>query len=81
MSLALTTIEMLWDIIWTSHNDNLPFKEELIEEIKFVAKCKGTVKPVRNRKDSSRSTGQSTRDGTPPYGFVPIITTTHDNDS
>lgn len=70
---------MLWEILWTSHTEKIPFKGELMEELKFVAKCKGTVKPVRNRKASSASTGESTRDGTPPYGFVPtVITTSHE---
>lgn len=31
----------------------MPFKDEIISELKFVAMCQGTTKTVRHRKSSS----------------------------
>lgn len=33
----------------------VPFREELAAELRFVAKCSGNTKPVRHRKSSSGS--------------------------
>lgn len=33
----------------------MSFKEELLEEIRFVAKCHGSTKPVRKRKGDEDS--------------------------
>jgi len=56
------------------------FKQELIDELKFIAKCSGS-KPVRRRNGlSSKSENDSTRGCTPPYGFVPTVIRTSPTD-
>lgn len=80
-SVFYTVWEMLWEIGWTSYKEHTSFKEKLIEELRFVIKCKGTVRPVIKRNSSAHSTDDSTGGDTPPYGFVPtVITTTHQED-
>lgn len=37
----------------------VPFKEEFIEELKFVVKCSGTTKAVRHRKSASMDSRRS----------------------
>ncbi|XP_076624322.1 glutamate receptor ionotropic, kainate 2 isoform X1 [Colletes latitarsis] len=81
LSFFYTILELLWDIIATSRRENVSFKEELMAEIKFIAKCNSSPKPVRRRKGSSnRSREDSTRGCTPPYGFIPAIRTTSSDD-
>nr|AQN78518.1 ionotropic receptor 12 [Meteorus pulchricornis] len=83
VSILYTAWEMLWGIGCTAYKERVPFKRELMDELKFIARCRGTVKPVKQRHDSSQSAHESTGgDDTPPYGgFVPtIITTTHEKD-
>nr|QHN69171.1 ionotropic receptor 2 [Sirex noctilio] len=81
LSCFYTVWELLWDVGCTSCKEDVPFKEELVEELKFVIKCSGTTKPVRRRKGSTdRSEKDSTRDCTPPYGFLPTVITTSVND-
>lgn len=36
----------------------VPFKDEIIAEVKFIAACKGTTKEVRHRKSSSLDSGR-----------------------
>ncbi|XP_063982898.1 glutamate receptor ionotropic, kainate 2-like [Diachasmimorpha longicaudata] len=80
VSFVLSILEMLYDVICTSFREKVSFKQEIIEELKFILKFKGNVKPVRCRKGSSHSTRQtSTRGSTPPYNMMPsVIMTTHD---
>ncbi|KAK0092608.1 hypothetical protein PV326_001041 [Microctonus aethiopoides] len=83
VSILYTAWEMIWGVGCTAYKERVPFKRELMEELKFIARCRGTVKPVRLRRGSSRSARESTNgDDTPPYGgFVPtVITTTHEKD-
>ncbi|BET00802.1 kainate selective glutamate receptor activity [Nesidiocoris tenuis] len=49
--------ELLWDIY--QRDDKVSFKDELIEEIKFIARCHGTVKPVRKGDASPSGSGKS----------------------
>ena len=37
----------------------MPFKDEFIAELRFVAKCQGNTKTVRHRKSSSADSNQS----------------------
>lgn len=55
------------------------FKEDIVDELKIVVKCKET-KENNRRETSARSTEESTRECTPPYGFLPaVIATTVNN--
>ncbi|XP_018404443.1 PREDICTED: glutamate receptor ionotropic, kainate 2-like [Cyphomyrmex costatus] len=73
LSCVYTIIELLWDVARTSIRENVSFKEELINELKFIAKCSGS-KPVRKKSElSSKNENDSTRGCTPPYGFVPTV--------
>ncbi|XP_024943092.1 glutamate receptor ionotropic, kainate 2 isoform X2 [Cephus cinctus] len=81
LSCFYTAWELLWDIGCTAWKENLSFKEELKDEMKFIVKCSGTTKPVRRRKDSSnRSDEDSTRGCTPPYEAIPTVITTLSTD-
>ncbi|XP_047363593.1 glutamate receptor ionotropic, kainate 2-like isoform X4 [Vespa velutina] len=82
-SFIFTLFELIWEVAVKSIKENLSFKEEMLEEIKFVAKCTSATKSVRERKNSSHRSGEdSTEDCSPPYGFVPtVITTSPDDDN
>ncbi|XP_046833822.1 glutamate receptor ionotropic, kainate 2-like isoform X3 [Vespa crabro] len=82
-SFVFTLFELIWEVAVKSIKENLSFKEEMLEEIKFVAKCTSETKTVRERKNSSHRSGEdSTEDCSPPYGFVPtVITTSPDDDN
>ncbi|KAF7387251.1 hypothetical protein HZH68_012928 [Vespula germanica] len=82
-SFVFTLFELVWEVAVKSIKENLSFKEEMLEEIKFIAKCTSATKSVRQRKNSSHRSGQdSTEDCSPPYGFVPtVITTSPDDDN
>ncbi|KAI4498716.1 hypothetical protein M0802_006183 [Mischocyttarus mexicanus] len=82
-SLIFTIFELVWEVAMKSIKENLSFKEEIMEELKFIAKCTTATKPVRQRKSLSQRSGEdSTEDCSPPYGFVPtVITTSPDDDN
>ncbi|KAG4072084.1 hypothetical protein HA402_015583 [Bradysia odoriphaga] len=50
-----------WLIIIFVHakRDNVPFKQELMDEIKFIIKCSGNTKTVRHRKSTSMDSRHS----------------------
>ncbi|XP_011690714.1 PREDICTED: glutamate receptor ionotropic, kainate 2-like [Wasmannia auropunctata] len=77
LSCVYTILELLWDVAQTSIRENVSFKQELINELKFVAKCSNS-KPARRRNGSNKSS--STRGCTPPYGFVPTVIRTSPTD-
>ncbi|KAK9498543.1 hypothetical protein O3M35_003152 [Rhynocoris fuscipes] len=52
-SIFLAMGEVLMDIY--SREDKVSFKEELMEEIRFITRCHGTTKPVRRPKEASYS--------------------------
>ncbi|XP_024871336.1 glutamate receptor ionotropic, kainate 2-like [Temnothorax curvispinosus] len=81
LSCVYTIFELCWDVAQTSIRENVPFKQELINELKFIAKCSGS-KPARRKSGlSSKSENGSTRECTPPYGFIPtVIRTSPTND-
>ncbi|XP_077258756.1 glutamate receptor ionotropic, kainate 2-like [Temnothorax americanus] len=81
LSCVYTILELCWNVAQTSIRENVPFKQELINELKFIAKCSGS-KPARRKSGlSSKSENGSTRECTPPYGFVPtVIRTSPTND-
>ncbi|XP_017890631.2 glutamate receptor ionotropic, kainate 2-like [Ceratina calcarata] len=80
-SFFFTIAELLWDIAATAMRENVSFKDELIAEMMFLIKCGGFSKPVRRRKGSSNRSGEDSNRGcTPPYGFIPTITTTNSDD-
>ncbi|XP_051172594.1 glutamate receptor ionotropic, kainate 2-like [Leptopilina boulardi] len=62
ISFLWTLTEMLLRIRVTSHEYNVPFKEQLMEELKYVFKFNSTTKPVRRKIASSRKSGISTTD-------------------
>jgi len=51
----------------------VPFKEELINELKFIVKCSGSKQVRKKSESSSKNENDSTRGCTPPYGFVPTV--------
>lgn len=57
----LVFVEMILHVTKESIKNNVNFKEELKEEMKFYFKFKGMVKPVRNRKSCSKSPEQSNK--------------------
>ncbi|XP_029165094.1 glutamate receptor ionotropic, kainate 2-like isoform X2 [Nylanderia fulva] len=80
LSCVYTIFELLWDVARTSIRENVVFKEELINEVKFILKCSSS-KPTRRRNGtSSKSENNSTRECTPPYGFIPTVITTSPTD-
>ncbi|XP_011872400.1 PREDICTED: glutamate receptor ionotropic, kainate 2-like isoform X2 [Vollenhovia emeryi] len=81
LSCVYTIFELLWDVARTSIRENVPFKEELITELKFIVKCSGS-KPIQRRNGSSSKNGNdSTRECTPPYGFIPTVIRTSPTDN
>ncbi|OAD62633.1 Glutamate receptor, ionotropic kainate 2 [Eufriesea mexicana] len=86
-SFFFTIFELVWEVGCTSLRENVrvvesvSFKEELMAEVKFIVKCDNSPKPIRRRKGSSNRSGEdSTRGCTPPYGFIPVITTSSSDD-
>nr|APZ81409.1 glutamate receptor ionotropic 1 [Adelphocoris lineolatus] len=57
LSVFLAFGELLCDIY--GREDKVSFKDELIEEIKFIARCHGTVKPVRKGEPANSSSSSS----------------------
>ncbi|XP_032677546.1 glutamate receptor ionotropic, kainate 2-like isoform X2 [Odontomachus brunneus] len=81
LSCVYTVLELLWDVARTSIRENVSFKEELINEVKFILKCSNT-KIVRRKNGLSNKSGNgSTRGCTPPYGFIPTVITTSPTDN
>ncbi|XP_043279268.1 uncharacterized protein [Venturia canescens] len=80
IGVALSVPFSLWELVFEvgliAYKEKLSFKKEFMDEMKFVMKCKGSVKPARQRKSSSHGTEASTEGGTPPYGPVPTVITT-----
>ncbi|EZA54442.1 Glutamate receptor, ionotropic kainate, partial [Ooceraea biroi] len=71
LSCIFTIFEFLWEIARISIRENVPFKQELINELKFVAKCRSSKSARRRNGLSSKSGDDSTKGCTPPYNFVP----------
>lgn len=75
--------EMLLDICNRSKELEVPFMEEFLNEIKFVVRCRGNTKTVRQKKDKSRegsmeldesrSPSRSTESREFTYGFRPSL--------
>ncbi|XP_058444442.1 glutamate receptor ionotropic, kainate 2 isoform X2 [Malaya genurostris] len=55
IAVFISFCEMLCDVHSRSRELKVSFREELIAELRFVAKCSGNTKPVRHRKSSSGS--------------------------
>ncbi|KAG5316711.1 GRIK2 protein, partial [Acromyrmex insinuator] len=73
LSCVYTIFELLWVVARTSIRENVSFKEELINELKFIAKCSGSKEVRKKSESSSKNENDSTRECTPPYGFVPTV--------
>lgn len=56
------------------------FKQELLNELKFIAKGSSSKPTQRGNGASSKSENNSTRGCTPPYGFIPTVITTSPTD-
>uniref|UniRef100_A0A903WS89 Uncharacterized protein n=1 Tax=Anopheles gambiae TaxID=7165 RepID=A0A903WS89_ANOGA len=54
-ALFVSFCEMLCEVHSRTRELKVPFREELMAELRFVAKCHGNTKPVRHRKSSSAS--------------------------
>ncbi|XP_065092480.1 glutamate receptor ionotropic, kainate 2 isoform X2 [Ochlerotatus camptorhynchus] len=54
-ALAFGCCELLCEISKYARQHKMSFREELMTELRFVAKCSGNTKPVRHRKSSSGS--------------------------
>ncbi|XP_077295106.1 glutamate receptor ionotropic, kainate 2-like isoform X2 [Arctopsyche grandis] len=62
--LAIVTAagEMIFNVAGRSRKHKIPFRKELVDELKFVAKCSGDTKPVRHRnvnRSSESGSGES----------------------
>ncbi|XP_018367721.1 PREDICTED: glutamate receptor ionotropic, kainate 2-like [Trachymyrmex cornetzi] len=79
LSCVYTMFELLWDVARTSIRENVPFMEELVNELKFIAKCSGSKQVRKKSESSSKNENNSTRGCTPPYGFVPTVIRTSPN--
>uniref|UniRef100_A0A182HTL3 Ionotropic glutamate receptor C-terminal domain-containing protein n=1 Tax=Anopheles arabiensis TaxID=7173 RepID=A0A182HTL3_ANOAR len=55
--------ELFFVIAHRARRHKVPFREELMAELRFVAKCHGNTKPVRHRKSSSASGPNSLESG------------------
>lgn len=73
LSCVYTILELLWDAARTSIRENVSFKQELINELKFIVKCSSSKPIQRKNGRSSNSENDSTRECTPPYGFIPTV--------
>ncbi|XP_037036365.1 glutamate receptor ionotropic, kainate 3-like isoform X2 [Bradysia coprophila] len=52
-------IEWLIIILLHAKRDNVPFKQELMDEMKFIIKCSGNTKTVRHRQSTSMDSRHS----------------------
>ncbi|XP_057319651.1 glutamate receptor ionotropic, kainate 3-like isoform X2 [Microplitis mediator] len=78
ISLLTSAFTMFKDVYDFSRKERVSVKKELKKELKFLIKCRGNVKPARRFRKRASSQYSSTRDDSPPYGFVPtVITTAH----
>ncbi|XP_011251852.2 glutamate receptor ionotropic, kainate 2 isoform X1 [Camponotus floridanus] len=80
LSFVYTIIELLWEIAGISIRENVSFKQELLNELKFIAKGSSSKPTRRGNGASSKSENNSTRGCTPPYGFIPTVITTSPTD-
>ncbi|XP_034829301.1 glutamate receptor ionotropic, kainate 2-like [Maniola hyperantus] len=62
MAAMCAFIEMIFDVWLTSHRVKVPFKDELIAELKFIFSFSGDVKPVRHRESSGSGSKESKKD-------------------
>ncbi|XP_055535887.1 glutamate receptor ionotropic, kainate 2-like isoform X2 [Wyeomyia smithii] len=54
-ALFIGCCDLVFHNLSTARREKVPFREELMSELRFVAKCSGNTKPVRHRKSSSGS--------------------------
>lgn len=54
VAVLMSVFEMLMDIRRRSKELEIPFTEELLNEIRFIIKCSGNTKTVTQKKISSR---------------------------
>ncbi|KAG4072066.1 hypothetical protein HA402_015565 [Bradysia odoriphaga] len=59
VAVLCNSIEMLFAVLSRSIDNKVPFKEELIAELKFIIKCRGNTKTVRHRKSASITSKRS----------------------
>lgn len=59
LAIFVAIFQMLWDVRSRAKELHIPFKEELIDELKFVGKMSGDTKIVKKRKSSSRNSIES----------------------
>ncbi|KAI5645987.1 ligand-gated ion channel domain-containing protein [Phthorimaea operculella] len=59
MAVVSAFLEMMVDVWMISRKEKVPFKEELIAELKFVFSFSGDVKPVRHRESTGSGSGGS----------------------
>ncbi|XP_072932711.1 glutamate receptor ionotropic, kainate 3-like isoform X2 [Epargyreus clarus] len=62
MAAICAFVEMIFDVWITSHRVKVPFKEELIAELKFIFTTSGEVKPVRHRESTGSGSKGSKKD-------------------
>ncbi|XP_062537416.1 glutamate receptor ionotropic, kainate 2 isoform X3 [Armigeres subalbatus] len=55
VALVIGCCDLLCEISKLARQNKVPFRDELMAELRFVAKCSGNTKPVRHRKSSSGS--------------------------
>nr|CAD7431087.1 unnamed protein product [Timema monikensis] len=68
----LTFIELIWEVFRTSRKEKVSFRSELIAELKFVSKCRGSTKPVRRYKNEDEEEEESAKSEHGNKDFIPI---------
>ncbi|VVC31772.1 Ionotropic glutamate receptor, L-glutamate and glycine-binding domain,Receptor, ligand binding [Cinara cedri] len=60
VSAILAFLEMFWKLWKTTTKEKVSFKSEFKDELKFIAKCRGSTKPARKKQNSSASNSNPT---------------------
>ncbi|XP_025421717.1 glutamate receptor ionotropic, kainate 3-like isoform X3 [Sipha flava] len=56
----LAALEMFWTLWKTTSKEKVSFKSEFKDELKFIAKCRGSTKPARKKQNSSADNSKAT---------------------
>ncbi|XP_060848999.1 glutamate receptor ionotropic, kainate 3-like isoform X1 [Rhopalosiphum padi] len=57
---VLAALEMFWTLWKTTSKEKVSFKSEFKDELKFIAKCRGSTKPARKNQNSSADNSNPT---------------------
>ncbi|XP_013173425.1 PREDICTED: glutamate receptor ionotropic, kainate 2-like [Papilio xuthus] len=62
LAVVCAFIEMIFDVWMISHTHKVPFREELIAELKFILSFSGDTKPVRHRESTGSKSSKKDDD-------------------